>query len=104
MEGCLEKPFKALISEILYPIYDYETQKKFGHYADASTHLEVTDCKFNGSFNFDYDETLKFSFASQIRMQGNSNSSTGGTGAYECASGTAGEYFTSMFSVCDVCA
>jgi hypothetical protein len=130
MEGCLEKAFKALISKIesgvsatavgdtfLYPIYDFETQKEVGHYADASTYIfsgnEVTDFMFIGSFNLDYDETFEFPFASQIMMQGTcqdySNAITGGTGAYEYASGTAelvgndGESFVNfLLSVCDV--
>jgi hypothetical protein len=129
--GCLELPFKVLISDIdegvsstavgdtfFYPVLDYETLEPVGYYADASTSIisggETVDCTFSGAYSFDYDESLENPFVSQIMTQGsclgNRNSITGGTGAYACASGSAElvgddeEYLSFKLEVCNICA
>jgi hypothetical protein len=89
-----------------------------GTFTDQSTDIFVggvyTDCTYSGSFNFDFDESLEFPFVSQLMVagscSGNSNSITGGTGKYACASGSEifidGEegIFASELVICNTCA
>jgi len=129
--GCIIKKTKSLFAEIeagfsetasgstlIFPIYDYETSDLIGSYVDQNTNVFFDgfqeDCVFTGSYNFDFDDSLDFPFASQLSIAatclGTTNSITGGTGSYACATGYEtfiegdDEFFVSELTICNTCA
>jgi hypothetical protein len=130
-DGCQSVKIKASYSEIeagfgqtalgetlTFPVYDYYTDEPIGTYTDSTTEIfvggEFADCTFAGSFNFDFDSSLQYPFVSQVMVSGSclgaSNSITGGTGKYACASGSEifidveADYFASDLVICNTCA
>jgi hypothetical protein len=128
---CQSLKIKALYSEIdagvgqtavgetlTFPVYDYYTNEPIGTYTDQTTDIllggQFVDCVSAGSFNFDFDASLEYPFVSQLLIAGTclgaSNSITGGTGRYACASGSESfidggeDYFASDLSICHTCA
>jgi hypothetical protein len=133
MKGCQTVAIKAtsnvveyVITETatgttaIFPIYDYYTSEPIGTYTGSATDIFVggghAGCAVSGTYNFDFDESLEFPFASQIvstgSCRGDSNAITGGTGKYACASGYetflengGGDGFSaSELTICGVCA
>jgi hypothetical protein len=129
--SCQSLKIKALYSEIdagsgqtalgetlTFPVYDYYTNEPIGTYTDQTTDIllggQFADCVSTGSFNFDFDASLEYPFVSQVMIAGTcfgfSNSITGGTGRYACASGSENfidggeDYFASDLSICRTCA
>jgi hypothetical protein len=129
--GCTTITIKAPFDEIeagrfatavgftlTFPVYDHDSMEIIGTYTDSDTEIfvngEFEDCTFTGSFNFDFDDSLDFPFVSQVSVAGtclgNTNSITGGTGRYACASGfetfvDGGEdFFASELTICNTCA
>jgi hypothetical protein len=108
----------ALGETLSFPVYDYYTDEPIGTYTDSTTQIFVggayVDCTFAGSFNFDFDASLEYPFVSQVTVSGTclgaSNSITGGTGQYSCASGSEifldpdADYFASDLVICNTCA
>jgi hypothetical protein len=108
----------AVGETLTFPVYDYYTNETIGTYTDQTTDILLggafADCTFTGSFNLGFNESLDFPFVSQVMVSGTcfgaSNSITGGTGQYACASGSeifidGGEdYFASDLSICNTCA
>jgi hypothetical protein len=129
--GCQSVKIKADYSEIeagigqtavgetlSFPVYDYYTDEPIGTYVDQTTEIFVggayVDSTFAGNFNFDFDASLQYPFASQVMVSGTfegaSNAITGGTGKYACAAGTEvfidvdADYFASELVICNTCA
>jgi hypothetical protein len=113
------EPTETAVGETLaFPVYDFYTDEQIGTYTGHNTNIfvgdEIADCTFTASFNFDFDASLEFPFVSQVMIAGTcsgaTNSITGGTGKYACASGSeffidTGEFaFGSDLFICNTCA
>jgi hypothetical protein len=70
-------------------VLDAKTGEFVAYYQHSATYHESTDCDYHGMVGFDWDGEM---YPSQLFLQGTcsgeSDAITGGTGKYECATGT----------------